>query len=103
MILKIVAKTEEEVREKLSDKKIISIDVSKYYERIGKYSFIVKTAMPYEQLVSKYIREKYSQDSVEAIIANYLNEPENETYIKEFNDFQEYRKNCKLRAEIDSM
>lgn len=103
MRMRIIAKTEQEAREKLSGKKIISIKTGKYYERIEKYSFIVEIADSYEKLVSKYIREKYSQDAVEAIIANYLNEPENEIYSNEFKDFQEYRKNCKLRAEIDSM
>ena len=40
MKMRIIAKTEQEAREKLSGKKIISIKTGKYYERIEKYSFI---------------------------------------------------------------
>ena len=52
----------------------------------------------YKDLCKKYIREKYSQDDVEALYANYMAEPTNEKYIAEFNEFQVYRVECKARA-----
>ncbi len=52
----------------------------------------------YKDLCKKYIREKYSQDDVEALYANYMAEPTNEKYIAEFNEFQAYRVECKARA-----
>lgn len=51
---------------------------------------------PYDQLVSMFIREKYSQDSIEAIINNYLSN--SEKYKAEFDELQAYRAECKARA-----
>lgn len=45
----------------------------------------------YDSLVSFLIREKYSQDTVESIINNYLETQED----KDFNELQSYRKECK--------
>lgn len=50
----------------------------------------------YEELVSQFIREKYSQDEVEAIINNYLSNAEK--YKAEFDELQAYRLECKARA-----
>ena len=55
----------------------------------------------YEQLVTKYIRSKYSQSRIEAIVNNYLDEPTNEKYLAEFQELQSYRKECKLRAKFE--
>jgi hypothetical protein len=59
----------------------------------------------YESLVKKYIREKYSADDVEAILANYLDGSNDAEHIEEHKQFQEYRKFCKARAkaELDSI
>ena len=60
-------------------------------------------AEKYARLVDAYVREKYSQSAVEAIINNYLSDLENTEYKAEFNALQAYRESCKLRAksEID--
>lgn len=55
----------------------------------------------YNSLVSKYIREKYNQDKVEAIINNYLYDNTNEDYIAEFQELQSYRKECKEKAYLE--
>lgn len=52
----------------------------------------------YGRLVGEKFRAKYSQDNVEAIINNYLLDPENEKYKAEFTAMQEYRKLCKEQA-----
>ena len=54
----------------------------------------------YGQLVNQLIREKYSQSQVEAILNNYLNEPENEKYKQEFIALQSFRTECKEVAKI---
>lgn len=51
--------------------------------------------IPYSIAVDREIRKKYAQHQVEAIINNYLAEPNNEEYINEFLELQEYRKKCK--------
>lgn len=55
----------------------------------------------YARLVDAYVREKYSQSAVEAIINNYLSDPENEKYKAEFADLQMYREECKNRAKAE--
>ncbi len=59
----------------------------------------------YKSLVAKYIRQKYSADDVEEILANYLDDPNDAEHIEEHKQFQEYRKFCKARAkaELDSI
>lgn len=49
-------------------------------------------------LISAFIREKYSVSQVEAIVNNYLLDMSNEEYLKEFNDMQEWRKEAKSIA-----
>lgn len=53
----------------------------------------------YNARVNALIRQKYSQDKVEAIISNYLSylsgESTNQTYKMEYLEFQEYRQKCK--------
>ena len=48
--------------------------------------------------VHNEMRKRYSQDQVEAIINNYLDDPSNEKYCAEFRAMQDYRKQCKERA-----
>ena len=52
----------------------------------------------YGSMVEKKIRIRYSQRDVEAIINNYLAEPENPVYIAEFNELQQYRARCKAEV-----
>lgn len=52
--------------------------------------------LSYDDLVSMFIRERYSQDNVEAIINNYLSNPEK--HKAEFDEMQAYRLGCKERA-----
>lgn len=49
-------------------------------------------------LISAFIRERYSVSQVEAIVNNYLLDMSNEEYLKEFNDMQEWRKQAKSIA-----
>ena len=55
----------------------------------------------YARLVDAYVREKYSQSAVEAIINNYLSDPENEKYKAEFAALQLYREECKAKANTE--
>lgn len=55
----------------------------------------------YARLVDAYVREKYSQSAVEAIINNYLSDPENEKYKAEFAALQTYREECKEKAKTE--
>lgn len=54
------------------------------------------------QKISALIREKYSQDEVEAILSNYLKYLENtedkqEKWLTEYQEFQSYRAECKSK------
>lgn len=52
----------------------------------------------YGQKVHELIRKMYNQDDVEAILNNYIANPENPKYVQEFHDLQEYRALCKETA-----
>ena len=64
--------------------------------RLAKLNDLQKEA--YEQQTSELFRKKYSQSAVEAIINNYLLDPENEKYKAEFSEMQAYRAECKAEA-----
>ena len=53
----------------------------------------------YGSRVNSLVRQKYSQDEVEAIIANYLSylsgDTSNPAYKTEYSMFQKYRQECK--------
>lgn len=49
-------------------------------------------------LISAFIREKYSVSQVEAIVNNYLSDMANKDYLKEFNELQAYRREVKSIA-----
>lgn len=51
----------------------------------------------YGSVVNDLLRQEYKTDKVESIINNYLDEP-NEKHVKEFQDLQAYRKECKRVA-----
>lgn len=55
----------------------------------------------YGQKVSYLIRLKYSQSDVEAILNNYMDDPTNENYIKDFKNLQAYRIECKKQAKLE--
>lgn len=50
----------------------------------------------YPELVSEFVRQNYLQNEVEAILNNYIAEPQEHTI--EFQELQEYRKKCKAYA-----
>lgn len=52
----------------------------------------------YGKRVNVLIRKKYDQDAVEAILNNYIADPDNSGYVKEFKALQEYRAFCKETA-----
>lgn len=60
----------------------------------------------YNARVNALIRQKYSQDKVEAIISNYLSclsdESANQNYKTEYLEFQEYRQKCKEKAKDET-
>ena len=60
----------------------------------------------YNARVNALIRQKYSQDKVEAIISNYLSclsdESANQNYKMEYLEFQEYRQKCKEKAKDET-
>ena len=60
----------------------------------------------YNARVNALIRQKYSQDKVEAIISNYLSclsdESANQNYKTEYLEFQEYRHKCKEKAKDET-
>ena len=52
-------------------------------------------SISYEEAVSIEFRKNYSQDRVEAIINNYLFDQTDPLFIKEFQEMQTYRAECK--------
>lgn len=61
--------------------------------------FIKPREFTYDSIVSMLITLRYTHDSMQAIINNYLLDKE-EKHINEFNEMQEYRKECKEFAKI---
>lgn len=54
--------------------------------------------LDYETLVSNLITIKYNTDKMQAIINNYLLDADDELVLQEFNEMQDYRKQCKKVA-----
>ena len=52
----------------------------------------------YGKYVSSLFRLKYNQDKVEAVVNNYIEDPDNEEYSVEMRAMQDYRRECKLKA-----
>jgi hypothetical protein len=52
----------------------------------------------YECVISKIVRQRYPDNDMTAILSNYLSEPDNEKYIKEFREVQDWRKVAKSVA-----
>lgn len=55
----------------------------------------------YGSMVEKKIRQRYHQRDIEAILNNFLAEPDNPVYVKEFNELQAYRKQCKAEVKAE--
>lgn len=49
----------------------------------------------YGEAVNREIRKKYPQQAVEAIINNFLADPSDAEYVREFDEMQAYRTQCK--------
>ena len=49
----------------------------------------------YGEAVDRELRKRYPQRAVEAIINNYLSDSNNAEYVREFNEMQAYREQCK--------
>lgn len=54
-----------------------------------------QTKWNYAGVVDALIQHKYPIDKMQAVINNYLLEPENEEYIRVFNEMQAWRKEAK--------
>lgn len=52
-------------------------------------------SISYGEAVDREFRKKYLQRDVEAIINNYLADPTNAEYVREFDEMQAYRTQCK--------
>ena len=52
-------------------------------------------SISYGEAVDREFRKKYLQRDVEAIINNYLADPNNAKYVREFQEMQAYREQCK--------
>lgn len=52
----------------------------------------------YECIISKIVRQRYPDNDMTAIISNYLAEPDNDKYINEFLEVQNWRKVAKTVA-----
>ena len=55
----------------------------------------------HHRLVASFVRQQHSQNAVEAIINNYLADPNNTEYVAEFTALQNFRKECKAKAKED--
>lgn len=49
----------------------------------------------YGEAIDREFRKKYPQRDVEAIINNFLADPSNDEYVREFDEMQAYREWCK--------
>ena len=49
----------------------------------------------YGGIIDALVTYKYPNDKMQAVINNYLLEPENEEYVKAFNEMQSWRKEAK--------
>jgi hypothetical protein len=55
----------------------------------------------YGHQVTREIRKEYSQDRIEAIVNNYLDDPSNPAHAAEFKALQEYRRACKAKVKAE--
>lgn len=63
------------------------------------YDFVrVRFPFTYETLVSDIVKSEYSSDKMEAVINNYLLNPENVEHKAEFDNMQQWREQAKIIA-----
>ena len=79
---------------------LVCIDEETEYMEEGgtKYTYFgvrVPLDYTYDTLVAAFIRERYSDDKMQAIINNYLMEPDNSEHEEEFKEMQAWRKHIK--------
>lgn len=72
--------------------------VAKFRPQPTETQIVAKKKLQRKKLISQLVRKKYSQDDVEAILANYADDPDDLEYKTEFEAFQAYRKECKTIA-----
>lgn len=73
--------------------------ISEKFKRLLRKNNCLNAA--YDDEVRARIRKKYDQDDVEAILNNYLAEPENPKYLEEFTALQAYRAQCKAEVKAE--
>lgn len=73
---------------------VIVVDINNCIHEI----IIKKNSLDYGKLIDILINKKYSIDKMQAIINNYLLDSSNDLILKEFNEMQNYRKQCKIIA-----
>lgn len=73
---------------------VIVVDINNRTHEI----VIKKNSLEYGKLIDILINKKYSIDKMQAIINNYLLDSSDDLILKEFNEMQNYRKQCKIIA-----
>jgi hypothetical protein len=86
----------ETISKKINNKFYIYVPViveenTDQYKYIYKYICMKPYEYEYKNLVSFIICMKYSSNDETAILMNYMFEPNNEKYIKEYNELQSWR------------
>lgn len=70
-----------------------------YVDNIILESFThMKRDVKYGKIIEWILADQYKTADVTAILANYLSEPDNEKYLTEFNDLQDWRRIVKKYA-----
>ncbi|WP_315579144.1 hypothetical protein [Hoylesella oralis] len=59
---------------------------------------IVRGCFCLDKVMAALVRLRYSQDRVEAILCNYIGDPKDAQFRKEFDELQAYRAQCKTEA-----
>lgn len=77
------------------------VNESDSYECKFRYNTVTLPVGRYDRatVISAIIRQRYSDDEMQAIINNYLLDPNNSEAVVEFNEMQEYRKHAKNIAD----
>lgn len=78
----------------------VPFEISKDLDDIYTWQYILVNSeyYNYKDLVDILIGLKYNLSDMLAIMNNYMDEPKNETYKKEFKEMQEWRKKSKKMA-----
>lgn len=92
-----------ETLSEIIDNKVIRyvpFEISKDLDDIYTWKYIAVNPQyyNYKGLVNIFVGLKYDLSDTIAIMNNYMDDPKNETYKKEFKDMQEWRKKSKQMA-----